>query len=99
MRSGKQHMTDRIELPNQEKFRTLGEKETYKYLKIFEADTIKQEEIKEKIKKEYIWRTQELVETKLYSRNLKGINVWTVLFVRYSGLFLKLTREELKQIH
>ena len=29
MRSGKRHMTERIELPNQEKFRTFGEKEAY----------------------------------------------------------------------
>ena len=34
MKSGKQHMTDGIELPNQDKIRTLGENETYKYLGI-----------------------------------------------------------------
>ena len=34
--------------------RALGEKETYKYLGILEADTIKQVEMKEKIQKEYI---------------------------------------------
>ena len=28
MKSGKRHMTEGIELPNQEKLRTLGEKET-----------------------------------------------------------------------
>ena len=43
---------DRMELPNQDKIRMLGKKETYKYLGIFEADTIKQVEMKEKIKKE-----------------------------------------------
>ena len=37
-----------MELPNQDKIRTLEEKETYKYLGIFEADIIKQEETKEK---------------------------------------------------
>ena len=43
MKSGKQQMTARIEIPNQKKkIRTLGEKETYKYLGILEADTIKQ---------------------------------------------------------
>ena len=64
-----------MELPNQEKFRTLGEKEIYKCLEILEADTIKQVEMQEKIKKEYIWRTRKLLETKLYTRNLiKGIN-------------------------
>ena len=64
-----------IELPNQEKIRIPREKETSKYLGILEADTIKQVEMKEKIKKEYLRRTRKLLETKLYSRNLiKGIN-------------------------
>ena len=40
-----------MELPNPDKIRTLGEKETYKYLGIPEADIIKLEEFKEKIKK------------------------------------------------
>ena len=46
MKSGKRHLTDGIELPNQDKIRTLAENETYKYLGILEADTIKQAEIK-----------------------------------------------------
>ena len=41
MKSGKQQMTEGMELPNQEKIKTLGEKETYKYLGILEGDTIK----------------------------------------------------------
>ena len=49
MKSGKRHLTDRMKLPNQNKIRTHGEKETYKYLGILEADTIKQVEMKEKI--------------------------------------------------
>ena len=48
MKSGKWHMKDGMELSNQEKIRTLG-KETYKYLGILEADTIKQVETKEEI--------------------------------------------------
>ena len=35
-------MTEGIKVPNQEKVRTLGEKETYKYFIPCEADTIKQ---------------------------------------------------------
>ena len=66
---------------------------------ILEADTIKQTEMKEKVKKEYLRRTRKLLETKLYSRNLiKGINTWAVPIIRYSGPFLKWTREELRQI-
>ena len=34
MKSGKRHLTDGMELPNQDKIRTLGEKETYKCLGI-----------------------------------------------------------------
>ena len=66
---------ERIEQPNQEKIRTLGEKETYKHLGILEADTIKQVEMREIISKVYLRRTRKLLETKLYSRKLiKGIN-------------------------
>ena len=61
MKRGKRHLTDGMELPNQDKIRTL--------------------------------------ETKLFGRNLiKGINTWVIPLVRYSGLFLMWTREELKQI-
>ena len=47
----------------------------------------------------YLRRTRKLLETKLSSRNLiKWINTWAVPLVRYSGPFLKWTRDELKQI-
>ena len=90
MKSGKQQLTDEMELQNQDKIKTLAENETYKYLGILEADTIKQVEMKEKIQKEYLRRTRKLLETKINSRNLiKGINIWAVPLVRYSGPFLK----------
>ena len=41
IKNGKRQMTEGIELTNQEKIRTLGEKKIYKYLGILEADTIK----------------------------------------------------------
>ena len=99
MKSGKRHKTDGIELPNQDKIRKLAENETYKYLGILEADTIKKMEMKDKIQKEYLRRTRKLLETKLSSRNLiKRINTWNVPLVRYSGPFLKWTRDELRQM-
>ena len=79
MKSGKRQLIDGMELPNEDKIRTLAENQTYKYLGILEADTIKQVEMKEKIQKEYLRRTRKLLETKLDSRNhIKGINTWTV---------------------
>ena len=70
MKSGKQQQTDGMELPNQDKIKTLAENATYKYLGILEADTIKEVEMKKKIQKEYLRRTRKLLETKLNSRNL-----------------------------
>ena len=99
MKSGKRHMTDGMELPNRDKIRTLGENETYKYLGILEVDTIKQVEMKDKIREEYLRRTRKQLETKISIRNfIKGINTWAVPLVRYSGHFLKWTRDELKQM-
>ena len=46
MKSGKR---ERIELLNQERIKTLREKENYKYLEILEADAINQAKMKEKI--------------------------------------------------
>ena len=40
MKRGKRHLTAGMDLQNQDKIRTLGEKETYKYLGILEADSI-----------------------------------------------------------
>ena len=42
----KRQMPEGTELPIQEKIRTLGEKETYKYLEISETEPIKQVWIK-----------------------------------------------------
>ena len=99
MKSGKWHLTAGMELSNLDKIRTLGEEETYKYLGILEANSIKQVEMKDKIWKEYLRRTRKILKTKLSSRNLiQGINTWAVPLVRYSGPFLKWTRDELKQM-
>ena len=92
-------MTERIELPNQKK-KKKNQNPLRKYLGNLLAEPIKQAEMKEKIKHEYISRMRKLLETKLYCRNLiKGINTWAVPLVRYSEPFVKWTREELQQIN
>ena len=59
-----------MELPNKDKIKMLGVKETYKYLGILESDNPKQVEMKDTIKKEYIRRTRKLLKTKLSCRKL-----------------------------
>ena len=82
MKSGKRHLTDGMELPNQYKIRMLAGNETYKYLGILETDNIKQVQMKDKIQKEYLRRTRKLLETKLSNRNLiKRINTLAVPLV------------------
>ena len=51
MKNGKQYLTDGMELPKQDKIRTLGEKEIFKYLGILEADTLKKWRWKKKFRK------------------------------------------------
>ena len=56
-------------------------------------------EDEKKKQKQYLSRSRKLLETKLYRLNLiKGMNTWAVSFVRYSGLFLKCTREVLQKM-
>ena len=60
----------------------LGGKENYKYSGILKADSIKQTEKNEKLRKEYIM-IRKLLEIKFGRRNLiKGIT-WAISFVRY----------------
>ena len=94
MKNGKRHITDGMELPNHDKIRTLEENKTYKYLGILKADAIKQVQMKDTIRKEDLRRTRKLLETKLSSKNLiKRINTWALPLVRYSGPFLKRSRD------
>ena len=90
MKSGKRHMTGGMELPNHDKIRTLGENETYKNLAILKVDTIKQVEMKDKIRKEYLRRTRKLLEKKTLTQKPHQ-STWAVPLLRYSGLFLKWT--------
>ena len=56
-------------------------------------------EMEEKVRKMYLGRTRKLSEINLCSRNLiEGINIWLVHLKRYSGPFLKWTREEHRQM-
>ena len=59
--------TDRIEEPNHERFRTLGETENFKNLGILEANTIKQTDMKGRLRKKYVSNARELLKTKFFN--------------------------------
>ena len=63
--------TKGIKQENQERIRTLGEKENYKYMGILEADTIEQTKVKERVRNTYFKRIRTLFKTVFYNRNLK----------------------------
>ena len=82
MNKEKRETMEIIELVNHKSIRKLGLNENYRYLGTLEADTIKQMEMKEKLRKHYHMKTVKIFGTKLYSRNLiHGINTMAVHLV------------------
>ena len=99
MKSRKRETREGIKQANKESIRTLEENENYMSIGILKAENIKQVKIKQIIKKKFFGRTRKLLETKRCSRNLiKEINLGRAPLMRYSGLFLKWPRKELRQI-
>ena len=90
MKTEKRYMKAGMELPNQEKIRTLREKKTFKYLGILAGDPIKHAEMKEKNLTEYLRRRKKILATNIFNGKLmKGIHAWVSPLVKYSGPFLK----------
>ena len=54
LKSGKWRLNDGMELPTEDKIRTLRENEPCKYLGLLKTDTIKQVEMKERVFQENI---------------------------------------------
>lgn len=72
---------------------------SYKYLGVLEADKIKMQEMKDKVRKEYFKRLRKVLESKLNGGNtVKAINTWAVALVRYSAGIVDWNKEELCKI-
>ena len=66
---------------------------------VLEGADIKNKEMKERVRKEYLRRVKLLAKSKLYGGNLiKGVNAWAVSVVRYTAGILEWSDKELKQI-
>ena len=99
LRRGKLEKDSSVQLPDGQEIQQLEESEEYKYLGVLEADDIKHEKMKDKIKEEYIRRLTKLLKSKLNSGNLfQAINTWAVSLYRYGAGIVEWTQEELRQI-
>ena len=55
--------------------------------------------MKEKIKREYLWRVRKVAQSKLNGGNLiLAINTWAVSLIRYAGGIIEWTEQELKEL-
>jgi len=96
IRQGAKVKTEGIVLPNGDLMKEVDES-GYKYLGVLEGADIKNKEMKEKVRKEYLRRVKLLAKSKLYGGNLiKGINAWAVSVVRYTAGILEWSERELK---
>ena len=75
------------------------EKEGYTYFGIVELDKIKENEMKEKLIKEYKRRLQLVLKSKLNGKNkIKAINAWAVAVFRFGKRILQGKESELKDV-
>ena len=62
LKRGKIVKSHGIQLPDEQIMKSLKEEDSYKYLGILEADDIKHEQMKEKVKKEYLRRVRKILK-------------------------------------
>ena len=98
MKRGKLVKTEDIRLTNGESIKEVDDK-GYKYLGILELDKIKQKEMKELFRKEYLRRVNLVMKSKLNGRNkIMAANTWAVSLMRYGAGLLKWNKNELQEI-
>jgi len=75
------------------------ETDGYKYLGILEYDNIKHEDMKAKIKREYLKRIRAILKSELNGGNtIKAINTWAIPVLRYSAGIIDWTKLEQQKI-
>ena len=98
MKRGKTARCEGIELPGGEEMKEV-EPESYTYLGIVELDKIKENEMKEKIKREYKRRLRMILKSKLSGRNkITAMNKWAGAIFRYGAGLVDWKDSELKGI-
>ncbi|XP_063598714.1 uncharacterized protein LOC134775182 [Penaeus indicus] len=98
LKRGKVVKTDGLELPSGDKIKEV-EDEGYKYLGITEFDKIKDSEVKESFRKEYLRRAKAIMKSRLHGRNkIMAMNTWAVSLMRYGAGIIKWNVAELDEM-
>ena len=98
MKRGKKIEDTGIEMPGGIVIEDLGDG-AYKYLGVLEADKIKMEEMKQKVRTDYYRRVRKILESSMNGGNtVKAMNTWAVAAVRYIAGILDWTVDELKEM-
>ena len=99
VKRGKVVKCDGIVKPGNEIMKGL-EEEGYKYLGILEIDNVKHEEMKEKLKREYIRRVRSILKSKLNGgKIIQAINARAVSIIRYGAGIINWRVDELKAVN
>jgi len=99
MKRGKLAVGGDILLSDGERIREIDQNAGYKYLGILQADTIKSNEAKEQVRREYLHRTRLVLQSQLNAGNtVKAINSWAVPVMRYTAGVVEWTVAELQEI-
>ena len=73
--------------------------ESYKYLRILEADKFLEEKMTFNVSKEHMGRLRKVLKSKLKGRNLvSGVNTWAVSLLKYSAAFVGWSKSEIQPI-
>lgn len=97
---GKLQPNEEKEILNTEEVTNMEPDETYKYLGYDQNTSINHSQIKEQLKKKYTQRLNQVLKSKLTSRNLfKAINTYAIPVLTYSFGVLKWSETELEELN
>ena len=75
------------------------EEDGYKYLGILEYDRVKEQEMKDKFRNEYVRKAKLILKSKLNGRNkTMSLNTWEFSILRYGAGILKSNKNELQEM-
>ena len=99
MKRGKLFRTEGIEMPSGEVIKEIDTELGYRYLGILEADSFKDNKMKELIKTEYMRRLKVVLKSALNSKNtISAINSRAVSLIRYSAGIIRWNVNEVKEL-